>query len=418
MTRLLCIGGEDHALRIPFLLALRERGFRISAAASADPAPFEREGISFHPFRFNRFANPFADWAAVGTLAKLIARIGPDLVQSFDTKPNLLVPLAARAVPGVTVVRTINGLAYVYSSRSPKALTFRPIWRALHRMAARSTHATVFQNRDDQAFFQDRGMVGAGHCRLIAGSGIDLARFDRAAQSGPSPEELRRSFGLNGCEIVVTVTRLTRQKGIPTLLEAAALVHRRRPGVRFLLVGPRESEGSLAVSKLEIDRRAPYVVAVGPRSDVPALLRLGDVFAFPTEYREGIPRVLLEAGAAGLPIVTTTMPGCSDVIRDRWNGFLVPPRSPGHLADRIVDLLEDRDTAKAMGARASALVRQDYNLDIIVARYAALYEELMSGPDRTAVPAPMRAHPPPSDRPVVHGRLTPEREIATWRSGT
>jgi glycosyltransferase involved in cell wall biosynthesis len=223
---------------------------------------------------------------------------------------------------------------------------------------------------------------------------------------------LRRSFGLDGCEIVVTVTRLTRQKGIPALLEAAELVHRRRPGVRFLLVGPRESEGSLAVSKAEIDRHTPYVVATGPRSDVPALLRLADVFAFPTEYREGIPRVLLEAAAAGVPIVTTTMPGCTDVVRDRWNGFLVPPRSPGRLADRIVDLLDDRDAAKAMGARASTLVRQNYNLDVIVARYAELYEELMNGSDRIGVATRARGHEPLSDRVVVNGLVRAERETA------
>jgi len=412
LAHLLCIGGEDHALRIPFLIALRDRGFRVSAAATADPTPFEREGIEYHPFCFNRFANPFADWTAVKSLAKLIASLGLDLVQSFDTKPNLLAPLAARAVPGVTVVRTINGLAYVYSSRSPKALAFRPIWRALHRMAARSTAATVFQNRDDQAFFQDRRMIGAGHSCLIAGSGVDVERFDRAAEAGPSAQELRRFLGLDGCEIVLTVTRLTRQKGIPTLLEAAALVHRRRPGVRFLLVGPRESEGSLAVSKAEIDRHAPYVVAAGPRTDVPALLRIADAFAFPTEYREGIPRVLLEAGAAGLPIVTTKMPGCSDVIRDRWNGFLVPPRSPALLAARIVELLEDRAAAKAMGARASALVRRDYNLEVIVARYAALYEKLTSGSDGIDVPIQNRVHQPLSDHALLHERLTPERERA------
>ncbi len=418
MAHLLCIGGEDHALRIPFLIALRDRGFRVSAAASAAPGPFEREGIDYHPFCFDRFANPLADWTAVKTLAKLIAGIGPDLVQSFDTKPNLLVPLAARGVPGLSVVRTINGLAYVYSSRSLKALAFRPIWRALHRVAARSTAATVFQNRDDQAFFERRHMIGAGYSRLIAGSGIDTERFDRAADAGPSPEELRRSLGLSGCEIVVTVTRLTRQKGIPTLLEAAALVHRRRPGVRFLLVGPRESEGSLAVSKAEIDRHAPYVIAVGSRSDVAALLRLADVFAFPTEYREGIPRVLLEAGAAALPIVTTNMPGCCDVIRDRWNGFIVPPRSPELLAARIIELLQDPDAAKAMGQRASQLVRREYNLDLVAGRYAALYEELMNRSDRIGVKTEMRAHQPLSNRPVQHGRQTRERELTTWRTGT
>ncbi|MGH6808918.1 MAG: glycosyltransferase, partial [Ensifer adhaerens] len=119
---ILCIGGEDHALRIPFLLALRERGFRVSAAATADPAPFARAGIDYHPFHFDRFVAPLADLAARKTLAKLITDLRPEIVQSFDTKPSLLVPLAARGIPGLSVVVTINGLAYLYSSRSPKAL--------------------------------------------------------------------------------------------------------------------------------------------------------------------------------------------------------------------------------------------------------------------------------------------------------
>jgi glycosyltransferase involved in cell wall biosynthesis len=378
----LCIGGEDHALRIPFLLALRDRGFRVSAAATADPGPFASAGIDYHPFRFHRFANPLADWAARKTLAKLIADVRPEIVQSFDTKPNLLVPLAARGIPDVLVVRTINGLAYVYSSRSPKALAFRPIWRALHRLAARSTAATVFQNRDDQAFFERHRMIGSNGSRLIAGSGIDVERFDQAVATGPSPAQLRQTFGLGASEVVVTVTRMTRQKGIPTLLQAAALVHRHRPGVRFLLVGPRESEGPLAVTQAEIERHAPYVLAVGPRSDVPALLCLADVFAFPTEYREGVPRALLEAGAAARPIVTTRMPGCSDVIRDGWNGFLVPPHAPRLLAERILDLLRDRETAETMGARAAKLVRKEFNLEITVTRYAALYEEVADRPNR------------------------------------
>jgi glycosyltransferase involved in cell wall biosynthesis len=132
------------------------------------------------------------------------------------------------------------------------------------------------------------------------------------------------------------------------------------------------------MTQAEIDRHAPYVLAIGPRTDIPALLRLADVFAFPTEYREGVPRALLEAAVAACPIVTTRMPGCYDVILDGWNGFLVPPRSPRLLADRILDLLRDRESACVMGARAAELVRKEFNLGITVARYAALYEELMN----------------------------------------
>jgi len=359
------------------LLALRDKGFQISAAGTGDPTPFAQAGLDYHPFHFSRFVDPLADWTALKAISKLIADVRPALVQCFDTKLNMLVPFAARGLRDVEVVSTINGLGWLYSSSSPMALGLRPVYRALQRLADRWTAVTVFQNRDDQAFFMRHRMVGRGGNVVIPGSGIDVERFERAGATGSSPAELRKALGLGASEVVITVTRMTRQKGIPTLLEAAALVHQHRPGVRFLLVGPRESEGPFAVTQAEIDRHAPYVLAVGPRSDVPALLGLADVFAFPTEYLEGVPRALLEAAVACRPIVTTRMPGCTDVIRDGWNGFLVPPRAPRLMADRILDLLRDRVAAAAMGARAAQLVRTEFNLEITVARYAAVYEDLV-----------------------------------------
>jgi glycosyltransferase involved in cell wall biosynthesis len=376
-AHVLCIGGEDHGLRIPFLLALRERGFRVSAAGTGDAAPFSRAGLAYFPFRFDRFVNPLADWTALGTLSKLFAELRPELIQSFDTKPNLLVPLAARKARGAQVIRTINGLGWIYSSRSLKAFALSPVYRALHRLAARSTAATLFQNRDDMTFFERHGLLGKGSRRLIPGSGIDVEKFERAKLSSPSRDELRQALGLGGSEVVLTVTRLTRQKGIPTLLEAAALVREARPGVRFLLVGPRQSEGPLAIAQSELDRHSAYVTALGPRPDIPALLGLADVFAFPTEYREGVPRALLEAALAGLPIVTTRMPGCSDVVRDGWSGLLVPPRAPRLLAQGIIDLLREREAAAAMGARAAQWVRQEFGLDLTVSRYAEVYTDLL-----------------------------------------
>jgi glycosyltransferase involved in cell wall biosynthesis len=374
---LLCIGGDDHALRIPFLLALRERGFRVTAAATADPGPFTQAGIPFERFRCYRFMNPLADLNAIRTFAKLLADVRPDVVQSFNPKPNLLVPLAARGLKGMSIVRTINGLAWTYSSSSPLALGTRPIYRALHRLAARSTTATVFQNCDDKALFERHGMTGRGISRLIPSSGIDPERFERARAAGPSPEQLREELGLGSAEVVITVARMTRHKGIPALLKAAGIVHEARPGVCFLLVGPRESEGRLAVAQADLDRHAGYVKAVGPRPDVPALLAMADVFAFPTEYREGVPRVLLEAALARLPIVTTAMPGCVDVVRDGWNGFVVPPRAPRALAQKIIDLLEHRDAARTMGEHAARFVAQEFNLQLTVDRYVALYCELL-----------------------------------------
>jgi glycosyltransferase involved in cell wall biosynthesis len=375
---LLLVGGEDHHLRIPFLLALRRDGLRITATGSADPAPFVRAGLDYQPIHFNRFISPATDRVTIRQLQDVFRKVRPHIVQSFDTKPNVLVPWAARDFPTIRVVRTINGMGWVYSSRSPLALMLRPVQRVLHRRAARWSDTTIFQNRQDKAYFEQTGLVARDRSVLIPGSGIDLDGFDRAIAEGQTPARLRQALGLGDAEVVITVTRLTRQKGIPALLEAASLVRKVRPGVRFVLVGPRQSEGPLAVSSAEIERHAPYVVATGPRTDVPALLRMADVFAFPTEYREGVPRALLEAALAGLPLVATTMPGCDEVVRDGWSGRLVRPRAPRELAAAIIDLLSDRAAGRAMGARAAETVRDQFGLALTAKRYREVYGRLLA----------------------------------------
>src|SRR5262245_62003094 len=144
---LLCIGGEDHSLRIPFLLALRDKGFRITAAGTGDPSPFAQAGLDYHRFHFSRFVDAVADWAAFKAISMLIADVRPVLVQCFDTKLNMLVPFAARGHRDVWVVSTINGLGWLYSSSSPMAIGLRPVYRALQRLAGRWTAVMVFQNR-------------------------------------------------------------------------------------------------------------------------------------------------------------------------------------------------------------------------------------------------------------------------------
>jgi glycosyltransferase involved in cell wall biosynthesis len=213
---------------------------------------------------------------------------------------------------------------------------------------------------------------------LIGSSGVDVEAFEAAQTQMRSNAKLRAELGLGDSEVVLTVSRLTVQKGIPTLLEAAAIVHAVRPGVRFLLVGPRESEGPFAVDRALIDRYAPYVITLGARSDVPALLGLSDVFVCPTEYREGIPRVLLEAGLAGVPMVATRVPGCDDVVTENWNGHLVPQRDPAALAAAILDLLQDPARASAMGKRSIELVRREFDLNVVADRYADLYRRVFS----------------------------------------
>ncbi len=377
--RVLFVGGEDLNLRIPFIVAMRDLGFQVIAAGSGPAAPFEQAKIDYLPFQFDRFISPLSDWRALRRLVSILRDLQPDLAQGFDTKPCVLLPLAARLAGKTKVVRTICGRGWIYSSRSPVALAMRPVYLLLHRLASLSTAATVFQIEGDRQFFARHHMVGRnGYLIPAGGGGVDVEGFELAQSEAASREQVREELGLGTAEVVITVTRITRQKGLPSLLAAAELVNKKRPGVRFLLVGPRESEGPLSMSQEEIDAHAPYVISTGPRTDVPALLRAADLFAFPTEYAEGVPRALLEAALANLPIVTTSMPGCCEVIRDGWNGLLVPPGKSEVLAAKILQMLSDREMAQAMAARSAEWVRKRFALTVMAARHAELYTALLN----------------------------------------
>lgn len=377
--RVLVVGGDDHRLRIPFLQKLARRGFVVGAAGSDDAASFERAAIPYFRLELDRFVNPIADRRTLGLLARIISKFRPHIVQAFDTKPCILAPIATLR-SGADCVRTVNGLGWVYSTNTPAAAVLRPILDALYRLTAANSRLTVFQNRSDMAYFERARLVRNGRGLLIPGSGVDVDAFDKALGGDPQPESLRRELGLENARVVLTVTRLSRIKGLATLLEAASIVNRLRPDVRFILVGSRESESRLAVSQEDIDRHAPYVRAIGSRNDVPALLGLADVFAFPTELREGVPRALLEAALAAVPIVTTNMPGCMDIVEDGVSGLVVPPRDQTRLAQAIFSLLDDPERAAAMGRRAGALVRKEFSLELTVDRYARAYMGLRAEP--------------------------------------
>lgn len=373
-AHLLFVGGEDHHMRLPFMLALQAKGYRVTAAASCDPAPFVAEGVDFRPISFNRYISPAKDIGSLRQLSRMLREVDADIAHCFDTKLSLMVPLAAGGNSRTLIVRTINGRGWIYSSRSAGASILRRLYHPLQRLAANTTSATIFEHQGDHDFFVENRLLAGSEPEIIPGAGIDVEGFERALASGPTRDVLRKELGLGDAPVVVTVTRVTRQKGIPSLLQAAELVHAELPDVKFLIVGPREGKGSFAVRAEEFDRHAGYVIATGARGDIPSVLAMSDVFAFPSEYAEGVPRAVMEAALCGLPIVATNIAGCREVIREGWNGALTPLRNPRALANSVIAMLRDRNAAMTMGRRGPSVIRGIFSLENVVARHAALYE--------------------------------------------
>lgn len=369
------VGGDDVHMRIPLLLALRARGFAVGAVGSESGEAFAEHAIPYHRYTLGRWLDPLQDWRSVNELAALFRAHRPDIVHAFDTKPIMLAPLAGRRAGVGARLRTVTGMGYVFSSRSPLALALRPVYRAMQQWADGASSLTVFQNDDDRAYYLRHGMAARDRSALVPGSGIDAAEVLGRVPDAAALTALGNELRLNGKTVVTMVARMVRTKGVVEFINAAERVRRRRDDVCFVLVGPQASEGRQAVPQTLL-QNSDAACWLGARRDVPALLALSDVFVLPSYYREGVPRVLLEAATLGLPLITTDMPGCKDVVSDGDNGLLVAPRNAAAIASAVERLLDDASLRATMGRRSKERVER-FALPRVADRYAALYRRAL-----------------------------------------
>ncbi len=205
------------------------------------------------------------------------------------------------------------------------------------------------------------------------GAGVDVGRFAWA----PPDERLAAELGLAGHPVVGVVAKLSPVKGHEWFLESAARVARERGDARFLVVGdgPRRSELEGMARALGV---ADRVVFAGARDDVPALLRLMSVFVL-SSVSEGSPNVVMEAMAAGVPVVATDVGGVSDAVGGPSSAVLVPPRDADAMARAVIGLLADPRAAGAMGSAGQRIARERHDIGAVVERVEAMFETLRNG---------------------------------------
>ncbi|MEJ7745197.1 MAG: glycosyltransferase family 4 protein [Luteimonas sp.] len=314
-----------------------------------------------------RSLNPLREAKLLWHLWRLFRRERPDLVHCFTIKCAVYGSLAARMAGVPARVNAVAGMGYVFTSNQAKARWLRPVVRALLRLALGGHQARlILQNPDDASFFAHAGLVDDGQVRLVMGSGVDCGRFvPPTATRGPGP--LR----------VLLAARLLWDKGISEYVAAAQrLLGEGRP-MRFLLVGAPDFGNPAAVPEATLHAWVAEGVIEwrGHVDDMPGLLASVDLFVLPS-YREGLPKGLIEAAACALPLVTTDVPGCREVVSDGVEGLLVPARDADALADAIARLQDDPVSAARMGQAARQKALDCFDEDRIIAATIAVYREL------------------------------------------
>ena len=330
------------------LRALREAGFRVTLISSPGDLldrTAAREGVEAIGLSIRRNIAPFADLGSLLRLWLLLLRLKPDVSEFSTPKAGLLGSLASW-LAGVP--------ARVYMLRGLKLETARGIKRSLLLAAERTASAcvqTVLCNSPSllsQAM--ELGLAPAAKMHLLgdgSSNGVDVERFS------PGPSDVRGRLNLPlDAPVVGFVGRLTRDKGIPELIEAFDTILKKEPKAHLLLVGWFDvSEDALADKWRARIANHPRIHCIGFVADTAPYYRAMDVMVLPT-WREGFPNVVLEAAATGIPVITTKCTGSRDSVVPEVTGLLIPPGYPEAISEAVLKLIRDPARRARMGEAA------------------------------------------------------------------
>ena len=362
MTTGLGYGGAETQL-VRLATRLKARGWNVHVVSMLPPQAYvgdlQRAGISVVSLGMRR---GIPDPKALFRLVFILRREKPQLLTTFMYHANLLGRVAGR-LAGVPVV-----VSSIRNERFGGTLRDR-IMRVTDSLA---DVTTVNSHLAGQAIVR-RGVVPAKKLRVIP-NGLDTARF---VWSPDLRKHVREALGVDeGSFLWLAVGRLEQQKDYPNLLEAFVRVVRERSEAALRIAGEGPLRPALegTVRRLGLEQR---VIFLGVRADVPRLLAAADAFVLASAW-EGLPNVVMEAMAAGKPVVATRVGGVPELVEHGKSGFLVPPKDPEALAVAMLRLMALSDETRArMGEAGQAHVRANYELERVVDKWEALYQELL-----------------------------------------
>lgn len=347
--------------------ALRDAGHRAVAVSPHDDyiEKLIDEGFDFIDVALDAAGtNPLQELSTVQRLRQLLRGGRFDAAFTWTPKANIYFGLAAKGLP-LQHVPNVSGLGRVFIDES----WLTPLVRRLYRSAFHTARVVIFQNDDDLREFTQLGLVRSDRTVRVPGSGVDLSRFV------PTPLPVG---GARVAPVFLFIGRILRDKGVVELVEAARKVRLQYPGAVFRLLGPVGVNNPTAVPAAEVQRWADegVVEVLGSTDDVRPEIAAAHCVVLPS-YREGVPRVLLEAAAMARPCIATDVPGCRDAVDHGVTGLFCQVRNADSLAQALKAFIELSPEAQAaMGRAGRAKVERQFDERLVLATYTGLAQAI------------------------------------------
>ena len=347
----------------------RDAGWDVVVATRINKAraAIERENFLVVPIRMRRRRRMiFAELATIIELIRIYRIHKPDLIHNVGLKPVIYGSVAALICRTGPVINTLAGMGYVFSSGK---FTIR-VARALIKLSLKScllarNHWLIVQNKNDYAVLTESKVAPEARTVIIKGSGVDTNQFRPVPEAG-------------GRIVAAVVSRMLKDKGIREVVLAARELKRRNVKVEIWLIGDHDPENPTSLSREDLYQwdAEGCIRWIGYQNDIPSIWSRAHIALLPS-YHEGMPMTLLEAAAAGRPIITTDIPGCNDLIVDGENGLLVSVRDWIKLADAIQSLVCSRELRAKLGSAARETVCVEYAKQNVLDETKALYQRAL-----------------------------------------
>ena len=384
MKKIAYFSNTDFSLynfRLGLIRKMKERDFKVVVCGSITkkelPKKIQEKGIKFINLSLRRSF----DWLGGDILYFfkvffLCRKEKINICHNFTIKPCIYASLAQKLAGVPEIYCTITGLGYVFQESNLKTFSLKKIIIFFYKFSFKFVNKVIFQNPDDRELFIKLGIINKRKTIVVKSSGVDLNKFSLNNVDKKGARKIKIEVGIKKTSIVITlIARMLWQKGIKEFVETAKKLNKKYNNLIFLLVGPIDKENPSRIPRKIIEKwkGGGVIKYLGERRDIKEILAITDIFAFPSYYREGVPRVLLEAGAMEKPLIAANVVGSKEVVESGVNGFLVRPKDIESLASALEKLITNKELRISFGKEARKKIIKNFSEEKVIKETFKVY---------------------------------------------
>ena len=353
--------------RLPIAKEAIKKGYEVHLACQFTKSQdyIESLGIKTHSLEIGITNNIALELSKISILRNLLINVSPDILHSITIKPIIYSGILLKTFKNkIKFISAISGLGSMFIGDSLSSHLRKFFFTLAYRLAFNNKVHVIFQNNDDKIFFIRKKILKNFQCHLIKGSGVDLNKFHYEVESISSIK-------------VIFLGRLLKDKGITEFIDSARLTRNIHPEIKFFVVGDSDYNNPSSISNEQILswKDEGIVEFLGYKKNINEILRKANIVVLPS-YREGLPKVLIEAASTGRSVVTTNVPGCRDAIINNKTGLLVPVKDSEALHKAIVRLALNNDLRLKFGKNGREFAEMEFSIDDVVRKHFHLYENV------------------------------------------